>query len=155
MLLMLASYFTCCYFILFSRSVVPESLQPYGLQHSRLPCPSPSPRACSKSIESVMPSNHLILCRPLLLLPSIFPSIGSFPIFYLPTCYHLHFTDEEMRQEVINVPEAPVKKWQSQSQNLNRGNLITKVPLDYNKPHWTMLTLTRACNLDYSGVLSE
>ena len=27
------------------------------------------------SIESVMPSNHLILCRPLLLLPSIFPSI--------------------------------------------------------------------------------
>ena len=28
------------------------------------------------SVESVMPSNHLILCRPLLLLPSIFPSIG-------------------------------------------------------------------------------
>ena len=32
----------------------------------------------SKSIESVMPSNHLILCRPLLLLPSIFPSIRVF-----------------------------------------------------------------------------
>ena len=30
------------------------------------------------SIESVMPSNHLILCHPLLLLPSIFPSIGDF-----------------------------------------------------------------------------
>ena len=30
------------------------------------------------SIESVMPSNHLILCHPLLLLPSIFPSIGVF-----------------------------------------------------------------------------
>ena len=30
------------------------------------------------SIESVMPSNHLILCRPLLLPPSIFPSIRSF-----------------------------------------------------------------------------
>ena len=30
------------------------------------------------SIESVMPSNRLILCRPLLLLPSIFPSIGVF-----------------------------------------------------------------------------
>ena len=30
------------------------------------------------SIESLMPSNHLILCRPLLLLPSIFPSIGTF-----------------------------------------------------------------------------
>ena len=31
------------------------------------------------SIESVMPSNHLILCCPLLLLSSIFPSIGVFP----------------------------------------------------------------------------
>ena len=31
------------------------------------------------SIESMMPSNHLILCRPLLLLPSIFPSIRVFP----------------------------------------------------------------------------
>ena len=30
------------------------------------------------SIESMMPSNHLILCRPLLLLPSIFPSIRVF-----------------------------------------------------------------------------
>ena len=30
------------------------------------------------SIESVMPSNHLILCRPLLLLPSVFPSIRDF-----------------------------------------------------------------------------
>ena len=32
------------------------------------------------SIESVMPSNHLILCHPLLLLPSIFPSIRVFPV---------------------------------------------------------------------------
>ena len=32
------------------------------------------------SIESVMPSNHLILCRPLLLLPSVFPSIRVFSI---------------------------------------------------------------------------
>ena len=35
------------------------------------------------SIESVMPSSHLILCHPLLLLPSIFPSIGSFPVSHL------------------------------------------------------------------------
>ena len=33
----------------------------------------------SMSIESVMPSNHLIFCHPLLLLPSIFPSITVFP----------------------------------------------------------------------------
>ena len=37
------------------------------------------------SIESVMPSNHLILCRPLLLLPSIFPSIMVFPMSQLFT----------------------------------------------------------------------
>ena len=50
----------------------------YGLQHARLPCPSPTPGACSNSsIESVMPSNHLILCSPLLP-PSIFPSIMVF-----------------------------------------------------------------------------
>ena len=55
-------------------------LQPHGLQHARLPCPSPTPGACSNSsIESVMPSNHLILCHPLLLLPSIFPSTRVFP----------------------------------------------------------------------------
>ena len=35
------------------------------------------------SIELVMPSNHLILCRPLLLLPSIFPASGSFPMSQL------------------------------------------------------------------------
>ena len=32
------------------------------------------------SIELVIPSNHLILCHPLLLLPSIFPASGSFPV---------------------------------------------------------------------------
>ena len=56
-----------------------DSSPPHRLQHARLPCP-PSPRVCSNScpIESVMPSNHLILCHPLLFLPSIFPSIRVF-----------------------------------------------------------------------------
>ena len=64
----------------FSHSVVSDSLQPHGLQHARLPCPSPTPRAYSNScpIELVMPSNHLILCHPLLLLPSIFSNIRVF-----------------------------------------------------------------------------
>ena len=64
----------------FSRSVMSDSLRPHELQHARPPCPSPIPRVHNKpmSIESVMPSNHLILCRPFLLLPSIFPSIRVF-----------------------------------------------------------------------------
>ena len=41
------------------------------------------------SIELVMPSNHLILCRPLLLLPSIFPSIRVFSIESLMPSNHL------------------------------------------------------------------
>ena len=44
---------------------------------ARLPCPSPTPGACSNSCPSMMSSNHLILCHPLLL-PSIFPSIRVF-----------------------------------------------------------------------------
>ena len=56
-----------------------DSLRPQGLQHASLPCPSPTPGACSNSsIKSVMPSNHLILCHPLLLPPSVFPSIRVF-----------------------------------------------------------------------------
>ena len=64
----------------FSRSVVSDSLQPRESQHTRPPCPSPTPKTPLKlmSIESVMPFNHLILCHPILLLPSIFPSIRIF-----------------------------------------------------------------------------
>ena len=54
-----------------------DSLRPYGLQHARLPCSSPT-SWFAQTIESVMPSNHLILCCPLLLFPSIFPSIRVF-----------------------------------------------------------------------------
>ena len=60
----------------FSCSVV-STLQPHELQHARPPGPSPTPGVYSnsKSIESVMPSGHLILCHPLLLLRPIPPSI--------------------------------------------------------------------------------
>ena len=63
----------------FSRSVVSDSLQSHESQHARPPCPSPTPgvHSDSTSIESVMPSSHLILCRPLLL-PPIPPSIRVF-----------------------------------------------------------------------------
>ena len=63
----------------FSHSVMSDSLQLHELQHTRPPCPSPTPGVYSNmSIESVMRSNHLILCCPLLLSPSIFPSIRVF-----------------------------------------------------------------------------
>ena len=40
---------TCFNSVQFSLSVISNSLQPHGLQHSRLPCPSPAPGACSNS----------------------------------------------------------------------------------------------------------
>ena len=66
----------------FSRSVVSDSLWPQVLQHTRLPCPSPTPRACSNSralsrwchptsSSSVIPFSSR--------LPS-FPASGSFPM---------------------------------------------------------------------------
>ena len=66
----------------FSHSVVSDSLWPHGLQHARLPCSSPVPRACSNSCplsrwchptisSSVIPfSSHL----------QSFPASGSFPV---------------------------------------------------------------------------
>ena len=52
-------------------------------------------------IESVMPSNHLILCRPLLLLPSIFPSIRVFsnesaPCIRWPKYFEKYIEDESL-----------------------------------------------------------
>ena len=65
--------------LLFGLSVMSDILWPHGLQHARLPCPSLSPGVGSiMSVESVMPSNHLIPCCSFLLLPSIFPSIRVF-----------------------------------------------------------------------------
>ena len=67
------------FLLLFSHQVMSDSLPFHGLQYARLPCPSLS-RSLLKfmSIELVMLSDHLILCCPLLLLPSIWPSIRVF-----------------------------------------------------------------------------
>ena len=61
--------------LLFSRSIMSNSLQPHGLQHTRLPCPSQSPRDCSNSC----PLNRL--CHPTIL-SSVVPfssCLQSFP----------------------------------------------------------------------------
>ena len=64
----------------FSRSVVSNSLQPHESQHTRPPLSITNSQSSLRltSIESVMPSNHLILSHPLLLLPPIPPSIRLF-----------------------------------------------------------------------------
>ena len=63
----------------FSHSVMSNSLHPHGLQYARLPCLSPTPGAFSDSCPlSQWCHPTIILCHPLLLLPSIFPSIRVF-----------------------------------------------------------------------------
>ena len=68
--------------IQFSHSVVSDSLQPHGLQHARLPCPSPTPRACSDLglssqwchptiSSSVIPFSSCL---------QYFPASGSYPV---------------------------------------------------------------------------
>ena len=64
----------------FSRSVVSDSATPWTAAHqASLSITNSWSLLKLMSIESVRPSNHLILCRPLLLPPSIFPSIRVFP----------------------------------------------------------------------------
>ena len=67
----------------FSLSVVADSLRAHELQHTGPPCPSPTAEAYSNPCPlsqwtQCQQSNHLILCRPLLLLPPIPPSIRVF-----------------------------------------------------------------------------
>ena len=79
------SHFNCCTFKMFQFSLV-QSLS--HIQLFATPWTAPHQASLSitnsqslpklMSIESVVPSNHLILCCPLLLPPSIFPSIGVF-----------------------------------------------------------------------------
>ena len=77
-----SSLYLCCSLshlsVQFNCSVVSDSLPPHGPQHARPPCPSPTPGAYSNTCPLRMPSNHLILCHPLLLSPSIFPNITVF-----------------------------------------------------------------------------
>ena len=104
----------CC-----SVAVVSDCLQSLGLLHARFPCPSPSARwlDCEESwapknwcfwtvvlektpespllklmyIKSVMSSNHLVLCHPLLL-PSIFPSTSVFPKRVEESALHIRWS---------------------------------------------------------------
>ena len=66
----------------FSHSVMSDSLQPHGLQHTRLPCPSPTPRACSNSCPSIQWCHPTISSSvvPLSSHLQSFPASGYFPM---------------------------------------------------------------------------
>ena len=73
--------------LLFSRSVVSNSLWPHGLQHTRIPCPSPFPRAFSNSCplsQWVHPTISSSV-TPLSSCLQSFPASGSFPVSWLFT----------------------------------------------------------------------
>ena len=82
----------------FSCSVGSNSLQPMDCSMSDLPVPHLTiSRSLPKfiSIESVMPSNHLIFCHPLLFLASIFPNIFSNELVLCirwPKCWSFSFS---------------------------------------------------------------
>ena len=76
-----------------------DSVWPCELQHFMFPCPFTISLSLLKlmPIESVMPSNHLILCYPLLFPPSIFPSIRVFSsesVLHIrwPKCWSFSFS---------------------------------------------------------------
>ena len=70
-----------CFSVLFSHSVMSNSVTPWTAAcQSSLSITNSLSLLKLMSIESVMPSNHLILCHPLLLPPSIFPSIRALPM---------------------------------------------------------------------------
>ena len=66
----------------FSCSVMSNSLQPHGVQHTRLPCPSPIPRACSNSYPSSRWYHPTISSSvvPFSSCLQSFPASGSFPM---------------------------------------------------------------------------
>jgi len=72
--------------LVFSHEVVSYSVTPWTAAHQAFLSFTVSWSLVTfMSVESVTPSNHLILCRPLLLLPSIFPCTGSFQMTRLFT----------------------------------------------------------------------
>ena len=69
--------------LLLSHSIMSDSLQPHGLQHSRLPCPLPSPGVCSNSWPSSWWCHPLVSSSAIPFCLQSFPASGSFPMSWL------------------------------------------------------------------------
>ena len=116
----------------FSHSIMSDSLRPHGLQHTRLPCLSPTPRACSNSCPSNWRSHPNISPSvvPFSSCPLSFLASGSFPVnqflassgqsigvsssaSVLPMntqdWFHLGWTDAEAEATILWPPD--VKNW--------------------------------------------
>ena len=78
-------YLLIVLFLLFSHSVMSNSLWPHGLQHTRLPCPSLSPGVCSNSCPLSWWCHPTISSSvfPFSSCPQSFPTSGSFPLSQL------------------------------------------------------------------------
>ena len=70
----------CLGILLFSHSAMSNSLQPHGLQHARLPCPLPSPGACSNSGPLSQWCHPAISSSVIPFCLQSFPASGSFPV---------------------------------------------------------------------------
>ena len=79
---LLKSFFIVRLELLFSLSVMSNSLQAHGLQHTRLPSSSLSPRVCSNSCSSSWWCHPTVLSSvvPFSSCPQSFPALGSFPV---------------------------------------------------------------------------
>ena len=120
------------------RSVVSDSLWPHESQHARPPCPSPTPRVHtdSRPSKSVMPSSHLILCHPLLLLPSIPPSIRVFS------------NKSQLLLEILISNQSQLFAWGGQS--IGVSTLASVLPM--NTQDWSLLEWTGWISLQSKGL---
>ena len=121
--LRLLNYSECS--VQFSCSVMSDSLWPHESQHAGLPIHHQLPEF-TQSIESVMPSSHLILCRPLLLLPPIPPSIR---VFSSESALHMRWPLESLK--------SPLKLYFLRSyfirREISNNNILASVFLFYSK----------------------
>ena len=111
--------------IQFSRSVVSNSLQPHELQHSRFPCPSPTPRPCSNSCLSSQ------WCHPTI----------SFSVILFSSCFQSFPASEYFLMNQF---------FKSDGQNIGASASASILPM--NIQDWFPLGLTSLISLQSKGL---